>query len=234
MGISSLTGPPAMPALTVFLGLDAEGAPWFACKTKPDRGPPRPAQPRHGEACCPPRNSASWPRPARSSSGMSAADFCSNCGGRNRDGRRRLPPPLRLPAAWIIFRAPTPSSSWWCAMRARILLGRQSGLEARHVFGAGGLRGTRRDDRGRGPARSASRRRASGSAQSAMSTSQPWPFLVKPDDRPDRRGADGPRSALDEKELEDARWFDREEARMMLERTHPEGLYAANPYGDRA
>jgi NAD+ diphosphatase len=35
---------------------------------------------------------------------------------------------------------------------------------------------------------------------------------------------------LDENELEEARWFSAEEARMMIDRTHPDGLYAANPY----
>jgi len=35
---------------------------------------------------------------------------------------------------------------------------------------------------------------------------------------------------VDAAELEDARWFSREEAGQMLARTHPEGLYAANPF----
>lgn len=34
----------------------------------------------------------------------------------------------------------------------------------------------------------------------------------------------------DEEELEDCRWFGRDEARAMLDRTHPGGLFAANPY----
>lgn len=33
----------------------------------------------------------------------------------------------------------------------------------------------------------------------------------------------------DEQELEDVRWFSAEEARQMVERTHPEGLWAAHP-----
>ena len=35
---------------------------------------------------------------------------------------------------------------------------------------------------------------------------------------------------IDKNELEDARWFSAEEARLMMERRHPDGLYAANPY----
>ncbi|MBT9290725.1 NAD(+) diphosphatase [Prosthecodimorpha staleyi] len=34
----------------------------------------------------------------------------------------------------------------------------------------------------------------------------------------------------DEEELEDCRWFSRAETRAMLDRTHPDGLFAANPY----
>ncbi len=58
--------------------------------------------------------------------------------------------------------------------------------------------------------------------------SQPWPFpgslmigLIGE--------ARSTEIRLDEKELEDARWFGAEEARTMIERTHPQGLFAANP-----
>ena len=60
-------------------------------------------------------------------------------------------------------------------------------------------------------------------------TSQPWPFLSNL-----MIGLIGEATSTaitrDEKELEDACWFSRAEARMMMERTHPDGLYAANPY----
>jgi len=60
-------------------------------------------------------------------------------------------------------------------------------------------------------------------------TSQPWPFLSNL-----MIGLIGDAVSagitLDEKELEDARWFSASEARMMMDRTHPDGLYAANPY----
>ena len=53
---------------------------------------------------------------------------------------------------------------------------------------------------------------------------------VQPDDRARRRGRFSAEITLDENELEDARWFSPEEARLMVARTHPDGLYAANPY----
>lgn len=59
-------------------------------------------------------------------------------------------------------------------------------------------------------------------------SSQPWPFpgslmigLIGEATTTEIR--------LDEKELEDARWFGREEALTMVNRTHPQGLFAANP-----
>jgi NAD+ diphosphatase len=59
--------------------------------------------------------------------------------------------------------------------------------------------------------------------------SQPWPFLSNL-----MIGLVGEALSdeivIDTNELEDARWFSAEEARMMIERTHPDGLYAANPY----
>jgi len=59
-------------------------------------------------------------------------------------------------------------------------------------------------------------------------SSQPWPFLSNL-----MIGLIGDAVSstitLDHKELEDARWFSAAEATMMVERTHPDGLYAANP-----
>ncbi len=59
--------------------------------------------------------------------------------------------------------------------------------------------------------------------------SQPWPFVSNL-----MIGLIGEaltaEIAVDATELEDARWFAREEAEQMLARTHPQGLYAANPF----
>ena len=35
---------------------------------------------------------------------------------------------------------------------------------------------------------------------------------------------------VDHAELEDARWFDREEARLMMTRQHPDGLAGPHPF----
>jgi NAD+ diphosphatase len=60
-------------------------------------------------------------------------------------------------------------------------------------------------------------------------TSQPWPFLSNL-----MIGLIGEaitsEIVLDDHELEEARWFSPKEARMMIDHTHPDGLYAANPY----
>ncbi len=60
-------------------------------------------------------------------------------------------------------------------------------------------------------------------------TSQPWPFpanlmigcIAE---------ATSTEIKVDEKELEVARWFSRDEINLMLQRKHPENLYASNPY----
>jgi NAD+ diphosphatase len=58
--------------------------------------------------------------------------------------------------------------------------------------------------------------------------SQPWPFPASL-----MIGMIGETSdtalTIDENEIEAARWFDAAELRMMLDRTHPEGLYASRP-----
>ena len=60
-------------------------------------------------------------------------------------------------------------------------------------------------------------------------TSQPWPFPMSlmigchAEARSDK-------IVIDRSELEDARWFDREELALMLTRTHPQGLTATVPH----
>jgi NAD+ diphosphatase len=58
--------------------------------------------------------------------------------------------------------------------------------------------------------------------------SQPWPFpsslmigMIGEAESPDL--------TIDESEIETARWFDADELRMMINRTHPEGLHASRP-----
>jgi NAD+ diphosphatase len=60
-------------------------------------------------------------------------------------------------------------------------------------------------------------------------SSQPWPFVSNL-----MIGLIGEaltdEITVDAAELEDARWFSRDEAGQMLARTHPQGLYAATPF----
>ena len=62
----------------------------------------------------------------------------------------------------------------------------------------------------------------------AYAQSQPWPFPSSL-----MIGCIGEAVSreitIDVEELEDARWFHRDEIRLMLDRAHPEGLFAANP-----
>ncbi len=60
-------------------------------------------------------------------------------------------------------------------------------------------------------------------------TSQPWPF---PANLMIGCVADATTTDIkvDEKELEQARWFSSAEIKLMLNRKHPENLYASNPY----
>ncbi|MBN9474928.1 MAG: NAD(+) diphosphatase [Burkholderiales bacterium] len=66
-------------------------------------------------------------------------------------------------------------------------------------------------------------------AEVAYFASQPWPFpsslMIGCFAR-----AQGTDIVIDRNELEDARWFTREEVRQMLDGTHPEGLSAPRPY----
>jgi NAD+ diphosphatase len=60
-------------------------------------------------------------------------------------------------------------------------------------------------------------------------TCQPWPFpsslMIGMVAQAKSRDL-----LVDHSEIEDARWFEKHDIRMMLDRTHPENLYAAHPY----
>ncbi len=58
--------------------------------------------------------------------------------------------------------------------------------------------------------------------------SQPWPFpsSIMIGMQAEARNTD---ITIDPKELEDARWFSRDEVRLMLKGSHPDGLWASRP-----
>ena len=215
-----------MPELTVFLGLDAGGAPWFACKTGETNGL-RDLRSLAMEEALPPEELGLLAQARSLIQWHERRNFCSNCGGRltMADAGYR-----RHCAGCGMDHFPRTDPVVIMAVRheGRILLGRQSAWKPgmysalagfvepgetiedaarREVFEESGVRV--------GPVR--------------YVTSQPWPFLSNL-----MIGLIGEATSAeitrDEKELEDVRWFSREEARMMMERTHPDGLYAANPY----
>jgi NAD+ diphosphatase len=213
-------------ALVVFLGRDAAGAPWFACPSTLT------------ENLAPLRSLAMENLVPAEELGIAAQaraliqwherrGFCSNCGGRNRvvDGgyRRHCDScgmdhfPRTDPVIIMVVRH-----------GSRILLGRQAAWTAGMYSALAGFLepGETIED--------AARREVLEEAGITVGTvryaaSQPWPFPSSL-----MIGLIGEaltdRISLDDKELEDARWFDRAEALMMLDRTHPQGLWATNPY----
>ena len=216
---------PASP-LSVFLGLDCGKTPWFASKTDStddlvglrslaaDGVLPAEQLGMLAQA----RSLIQW---------HERRTFCSNCGGRNEfadAGYRRHCPACGMDH----FPRTDPVVIMVVRHEARILLGRQkTWLPGMYSALAGFVEpGETIED--------AARREVfeeSGIRVGAVNyvTSQPWPFLSNL-----MIGLIGEAVTaeikLDEKELEDARWFAPAEARQMVERTHPGGFYAANPF----
>ena len=215
-----------MPELTVFLGLDGGGAPWFAAKAEGGDGF-RDLRSLAMEEALPPEQLGILAQARSLIQWHERRNFCSNCAARlelSDAGYRRHCAscgmdhfPRTDPVAIMVVRH-----------EGRILLGRQAAWKAGMYSALAGFvePGETIED--------AARREIfeeSGVRVEAVRyvTSQPWPFLSNL-----MIGLIGEAVSadivLDEKELEDARWFSPEEARMMMDRTHPDGLYAANPY----
>jgi len=219
------TGRAGDGGLEVFLGCDAGGAPWFACKSNAT------------ESLCDLRSLAMENRLPDEEIGILAQarslihwherrDFCSNCGGRNviADAGYR-----RHCDACGADHFPRTDPVVIIAVRRgeRILLGRQASW-APGMFSAlaGFLEpGETIED--------AARREVLEEAGIAVGAvryvaSQPWPFPASL-----MIGLIGEALSeeirIDQRELEQARWFSRAEVRMMVERTHPDGLWATNP-----
>jgi NAD+ diphosphatase len=212
--------------LTVFLGLDGEGAPWFACRSRETEGL-RDLRSLAMEEALPPAQLGLLAQARSLIQWHERRNFCSNCAARLETadaGYRRHCPSCGMDH----FPRTDPVVIMVVRHQGNILLGRQSAWKPgmysalagfvepgetiedaarREVFEESGVRV--------GPVR--------------YVTSQPWPFLSNL-----MIGLLGEAVSAgitrDEKELEDVRWFSAAEARMMMERTHPDGLYAANPY----
>jgi NAD+ diphosphatase len=215
-----------MPDLTVFLGLDAEGTPWFACKAEPAEGF-RDLRSLAMEEALPPAELGLLAQARSLIQWHERRNFCSNCAARleiaDAGYRRHCPScgmdhfPRTDPVAIMVVRH-----------EGNILLGRQKAWKPGMYSALAGFvePGETIED--------AARREIFEEAGIRVGTvryvtSQPWPFLSNL-----MIGLIGEATTseivLDENELEEARWFSPKEARMMIERTHPGGLYAANPF----
>lgn len=220
-----VTDIPAPDGGTVFLGRDEQGVPWFACRSA------------HSDNLRDLRSLAMEDLLPAAELGILAQarslihwherrGFCSNCGARNEvadAGYRRHCPncqadhfPRTDPVIIIVARH-----------RGRLLLGRQAAWAPGMYSALAGFMEP-------GETIEAAARREvfeeSGIRLGAIAyvASQPWPFPANlmigligealSDD-----------ISIDAKELEDARWFGRDDIVMMIERSHPKGLWATNP-----
>lgn len=210
----------------VFLGLDAAGTPWFACRTDAADGM-RDLRSLAMEEALPPEQLGMLAQARSLLQWHERRTYCSNCAAKlemaDAGYRRHCPGcgmdhfPRTDPVAIMVVRH-----------EGCILLGRQSSWKPGMYSALAGFvePGETIED--------AARREVfeeSGVRVGAVRyvTSQPWPFLSNL-----MIGLIGEATSaeitLDKNELEDARWFSAAEARMMMDRTHPDGLYAANPY----
>jgi NAD+ diphosphatase len=222
--LATRAGP--MPDLTVFLGLDAEGTPWFACKAEPAEGF-RDLRSLAMEEALPPAELGLLAQARSLIQWHERRNFCSNCAAKleiaDAGYRRHCPScgmdhfPRTDPVAIMVVRH-----------EGNILLGRQRAWKPGMYSALAGFvePGETIED--------AARREIFEEAGIRVGavryvTSQPWPFLSNL-----MIGLIGEAISheivLDHNELEEARWFSPKEARLMIECTHPDGLYAANPY----
>jgi NAD+ diphosphatase len=210
----------------VFLGLDSSDVPWFACSIETTDGL-RDLRSLAMEEAVSPHELGMLAQARSLLQWHERRTYCSNCAAKleiaDAGYRRHCPGcgmdhfPRTDPVVIMVVRH-----------GANILLGRQSSWKPGMYSALAGFvePGETIED--------AARREVfeeAGVRVGAVKyvTSQPWPFLSNL-----MIGLIGDAVSseitLDKNELEDARWFSPEEAKMMVERTHPGGLYAANPY----
>ena len=209
----------------VFLGADSEGAPWFACRSD------------HGANLRDLRSLALEGLLPHDELGILAEarslvhwherrTFCSNCGARNESAdagfRRHCPGcnadhfPRTDPVIIIVPRR-----------EASILLGRHASWQPGMYSALAGFMepGETIEDAAR---REVFEEAGIRLGKVAYIASQPWPFPASLMIGLIGEALTGD-ITIDAEELEDACWFSFEEARMMVDCNHPDGLRAANP-----
>lgn len=219
------TDSPGSHELTVFLGLDGEATPWFACRTDATENL-RDLRSLAMEQALPPEQLGLLAQARSLIQWHERRSFCSNCGGRNEmmdAGYRRHCTSCGMDH----FPRTDPVVIMVARHQGRILLGRQKAWKPGMYSALAGFvePGETIEDAARREVYEESGIRVGAVRYVA---SQPWPFLSNL-----MIGLIGEALTsdihLDHNELEDARWFSPEEARMMVEHTHPDGLHAANP-----
>ena len=210
--------------LTVFLGIDG-GAPWFATPTTATEDL-RDLRSLAMEEVLPPAELGILAQARSLLQWHERRGFCSNCGSPNKvadAGYRRHCDacgadhfPRTDPVVIIVVRHGD-----------SILLGRQKSWRPGMYSALAGFvePGETIEDAARREVFEESGIRV---GEVRYAASQPWPFPSSM-----MIGLIGEALSTeinrDEEELEDARWFTRADALMMVERTHPEGLFATNP-----
>jgi NAD+ diphosphatase len=211
--------------ITVFLGLDEAGVPWFACRTEETEGL-RDLRGLAMEEALPPHEFGMLAQARSLIQWHERRTFCSNCAARLEladAGYRRHCPQCGMDH----FPRTDPVVIMAVRRDERILLGRQKTWKPGMYSALAGFvePGETIEDAARREVFEESGIRV-GTVRYV--TSQPWPFVSNL-----MIGLIGEALSdeitLDTNELEEARWFPAEEARMMVDRTHPDGLYAANP-----
>lgn len=209
----------------VFLGVDAADTPWFACHSSHEEDL-RDLRSLALEGILPADQLGILAQARSIIHWHEKRTYCSNCGGRNEQtdaGYRRHCPACNMDH----FPRTDPVIIIAVRHGQRLLLGRQAAwLPGMYSALAGFMEpGETIED--------AARREVfeeAGVRVGAISyvTSQPWPFPANL-----MIGLIGEALnddiAIDEKELQDARWFSPDELKLMLDRKHPDGLYATNP-----
>jgi NAD+ diphosphatase len=220
-----VTAMPSSDGAAVFLGIDEDQAPWFACRSDTEenlrdlRGLALDGSlsPDELGILAQARSLIHW---------HERRSFCSNCGARNEiadAGHRRHCPNCQADH----FPRTDPVIIIVVCHEGRILLGRQASWQPGMYSALAGF-----VEPGE-TIEAAARREVFEEAGVRLGevrylASQPWPF---PANLMIGLTGDALSEAItiDARELEEARWFTFAEARMMADRTHPEGLWATHP-----
>jgi NAD+ diphosphatase len=220
-----VTDLPLVGDTVVFLGLDDKQQPWFACRSEATEDL-RDLRSLALEGLLPDEEIGILAQARSLIHWHERRSFCSNCGGRNEmaeAGYRRHCPHCKADH----FPRTDPVVIMVARHKGRLLLGRQAAWTPGMYSALAGFvePGETLEDAARREVFEESGIRVGPLRYAA---SQPWPFPASL-----MIGLIGEALSdeivIDHSELEDARWFPAEEAKLMMERRHPQGFTATNP-----